>query len=333
MTDSSVWEQIVVDRRDRTAPYLQIAYVIRHRIATNQIAPSTVLPSVRSLADRIGVTPATVARAYRQLSHEGLVEGQVGMGTVVRETDRLLFDGARRSTGALDQAIDDALTPLIKLGYAPVELRDAVDRRLQRASAGRVAIVVSDAHLIVEKYVAIMRAELGPIGVQVDGMVIDDLHRDDPSVRARLGRAHRVLTSLGLYRRVRDALDRCQVATPISVILTELNLATIERLTSIPKGTRTLLVAEERYRGSILGILREYVAHDHLEVLHTLDEGALAAALRDRDLVVHSLGMGELVRSHVTGHHDLILMDYQVRPDFMARLRASFDSDTHHALT
>ena len=38
------------------------------------------LPSVRTLACREGVSPATVQAAYRQLANEGLVEARPGMG-------------------------------------------------------------------------------------------------------------------------------------------------------------------------------------------------------------------------------------------------------------
>ena len=138
--ENAVWQHIVVDRRDHASPYRQIANAIRHRIATHQVAPNAPLPSVRALAEQTGVTPATVARAYRQLQDDGLVESQVGVGTVVSDTRRLVFQAKRRSIEELDRSVDTALTPLLQLGYGPAEVRDAVERRLRMASETRNAI-------------------------------------------------------------------------------------------------------------------------------------------------------------------------------------------------
>jgi DNA-binding transcriptional regulator YhcF (GntR family) len=331
MTDEhpSIWDQVVVDRSDSISPYRQIANALRHKIATNQIQRATVLPSVRNLATRLGVTPATVARAYRRLQDEGLVESQVGVGTVVADTRHLVYDARRRSREGLDTAIDTALTPLLQIGYAPSEVRDAVDRRLARSAESHFAMVLSDAPPVLEKYLTILRRELAPLGVQVDGALLEAVTTGDAHAIERLRRAGRVLTSLGLLRQVKAALERLKLDPPISIIFTELNLVTIERLSRIPADARTLLVAEERYRTSILGILRQHLPNDQLKVLHELDDRSLRTALAGCDVVVHSLGQSDRVRAHVDGHHQTILMDYQARHDAMAKLRESFlASDT-----
>ena len=327
-----VWQQIVVDRRDQTSPYRQIANAIRHKIATNQLPPNTALPSVRGLADQVGVTPATVARAYRQLQSDGLVESQVGVGTVVSDTHRLVYQARRRSSEELERSVDAALSPLLQMGYAPHEVRAAVDRRLNRASDSLSAIVISDAVPVLDKYVGVMRRELAPLGVAVDGLLLEQLRSPSAEIRQKLARASRVLTSLGLLRRVQDGLERCSVAPPISIIFTELNLATIERLSAIPKGARTLIVSDERYRNSILGILLQHIAEEHIAVLHKVDEASLAEELKSCQVVVHSLGTADLVRQVAGATHETILMDYQVRRDAMAKLRESFVSDEALAL-
>lgn len=322
-----VWQQIVVDRRDPASPYRQIANAIRHRIATNHLPPNTILPSVRALADQVGVTAATVARAYRQLQFEGLVESQVGVGTVVSDIRQLVYRARRRTTEELEHAIDMALTPLLQLGYPRAEVSAAVDRYLNRASDERNALVISDAAPVLQKYVDTMRRELGSLGVIVDGLLLDELKNPSAETKRRLATAQRVLTSLGLLRRVQEGLDRWGATPEISIIFTELDLATIERISAIPKDVRTLIVAEERYRNSILGILLQHLSQDQIAVLHKLDAAALAEELKDCTVVVHSLGTTDLVRSLVTPEHRAILMHYQVRRDAMSKLRESFVGD------
>ena len=322
--DNGVWRHIVVDRRDQASPYRQIANAIRHRIATHQVAANAPLPSVRALAEQTGVTPATVARAYRQLQADGLVESQVGVGTVVSDTRHLVFQAKRLSIEELERSVDAALTPLLQLGYGHAAVREAVERRLGMASETRSAIFISDARVIVDKYVTLMGRELGSLGVNIGGMLLSELVEGGDEVRQRLANTNRVLTALGLLQRVRQGLERIGADPPVSIIFTELSLVTIEQLTAIAKDKTVLLVSEERYRNSVLGILFQHIPPENVVVLHKLDAASLAEELELCQVVVHSFGTTELVRAAPVGDRQVIVMEYQVRPDAMEKLRESF---------
>lgn len=327
MAETSVWSQVVVDRRDATSPYRQIANSIRHKIATNQIPPGTVVPSVRAMAESVGVTPATAARAYRQLQADGLLESIIGVGTVVGDTAHLVYQARERSARDLARTVEGALGQLLQSGYAPDEIRAAVDAYLARERQARTALVVADATPVLEKYLAIMRRELTPLGVRVSALRLAELREGGPAAREAVATASRVLTALGLLRPVQEALDALGAAPPVSIIFTELSLATVERLGSLAPTSRTLVVAEERYRNSILGMLRQHLPPEQTSVLHVLEPAALEREAADHDVIVHSLGTSELVRAVTGPHHDVILMDYQVRADAMAKLRESFLPD------
>jgi len=320
----SIWRQIVVDKSDPVSPYRQIANAIRHRIATHRLNPGSELPSVRALAEQVGVNPATVARAYRQLQVDGLVETRLGVGTVVSDTRHLVFNARRVSQEEVERAVDAALTPLLQMGYDPGDLKRAVEKRLGAAYRSELAVVITEGHRTQRKYVRIMREELNPLGVEVQGVLLQDLAAPNDATLRLLKSSTRVLTSLGLLRRVEEALARHRLAPPISVIFTELSLGTIEKLSSIPPGARTLIVSEERYRNSVLGILLQHIAKEDVEVLHVLEPAELQKSLEHCQVVVHSLSMTDLVHEHVGPRHEVILMDYQVRPDAMAKLRESF---------
>lgn len=62
----------------------QIHAEIRHAIAASELQPGQSLPTVRQLADDLGINLNTVARAYRLLEGDGLVTSIRGRGTVVR---------------------------------------------------------------------------------------------------------------------------------------------------------------------------------------------------------------------------------------------------------
>jgi DNA-binding transcriptional MocR family regulator len=61
----------------------QLADELRRRVQAGAIGPGERLPAVRQLAKQLGVTPETIAGAYRRLSHEGYLRGEVGRGTFV----------------------------------------------------------------------------------------------------------------------------------------------------------------------------------------------------------------------------------------------------------
>jgi GntR family transcriptional regulator len=63
--------------------YLQIVEQIRHGIATGSLRAGDELPSVRALALEHLINPNTVARAYLELEHAGLVAKRRGAGTYV----------------------------------------------------------------------------------------------------------------------------------------------------------------------------------------------------------------------------------------------------------
>ena len=67
------------------AKYLKLAEDIRQIIANGTLEARQKLPAVRELAYQINVTPGTVARAYRMLIEDGVLEAGVGRGTFVRD--------------------------------------------------------------------------------------------------------------------------------------------------------------------------------------------------------------------------------------------------------
>ena len=74
-----------LDPRSPVPLYAQIAEQLRVSIVGRELAPETPLESVRALAGRLRVNPATVVQAYRQLEIEGFVEMRQGSGTYVRD--------------------------------------------------------------------------------------------------------------------------------------------------------------------------------------------------------------------------------------------------------
>lgn len=65
--------------------YQQIGSQLRRLIASGQLFPGEVLPSVRDVAVQHAINPMTVSRAYCQLEGEGLLTRLRGKGMVVAQ--------------------------------------------------------------------------------------------------------------------------------------------------------------------------------------------------------------------------------------------------------
>lgn len=78
---------IVLDPRSPTPPYEQIRSQIAAHIEGEQLRAGERLPTVRRLAQDLGLAINTVARAYRELELAGLVETRGRAGTFVTGSD------------------------------------------------------------------------------------------------------------------------------------------------------------------------------------------------------------------------------------------------------
>jgi DNA-binding transcriptional regulator YhcF (GntR family) len=66
-----------------TPPYEQLRVQVRNAVAAGSLAAGAKLPTVRALAEELGLAVNTVARAYRELEADGVVETRGRAGTVI----------------------------------------------------------------------------------------------------------------------------------------------------------------------------------------------------------------------------------------------------------
>ena len=77
---------ISLDRTSGIPLYRQICQNLREAILSGELAEGARLPTERALASELGVNRTTVMNAYNELASEGLIEGHVGRGTLVRRS-------------------------------------------------------------------------------------------------------------------------------------------------------------------------------------------------------------------------------------------------------
>lgn len=98
------WSMIVeIDFNSEEALYIQLINQIIIGIATDQIREGDTLPSVRQLADNIGINMHTVNKAYSVLKQEGFLRVDRRRGAVIAlDTDKMrAISEMRRDLGVI----------------------------------------------------------------------------------------------------------------------------------------------------------------------------------------------------------------------------------------
>ena len=88
--------------------YLQLMEQVKHGIETGALRPGEQLPGIRPLAEELVINANTVAKAYRELEHEGIIELRQGAGAFVSENARAkeLTDKVRAAQTIVTNAIE-----------------------------------------------------------------------------------------------------------------------------------------------------------------------------------------------------------------------------------
>jgi GntR family transcriptional regulator len=112
-----------IDPRSPNPLWDQIAARVRVAIAAGELRPGEALPSVRELARRLRVNPATVAQAYKELAREEFVETRHGAGTFVKDVspDRRTEERRLRAEDLVRRMLEDGA----RLGISARELTEA----------------------------------------------------------------------------------------------------------------------------------------------------------------------------------------------------------------
>jgi DNA-binding transcriptional regulator YhcF (GntR family) len=108
---------VEIDEQSAMPPYEQIRVQIATMVATGVLAAGTRLPSIRQLAADLGLATNTVARAYRHLEADGLVDSRVRHGTTVQPYPQPISDAEARLR--LTKAAQTYLSTAYQLGASP----------------------------------------------------------------------------------------------------------------------------------------------------------------------------------------------------------------------
>ena len=205
--------EFFVDRELPVPLRTQLQGLIEYGITCGELVPGETLPSVRELAEKIGVAPMTVSQVYADLKASGLIDTRPGAGTFVSDSQQARLSGRADASGLhrhVDQLIDESRalgirsTELVSLVSARIFYRDSVGPRMRIVVIG----LFQDATMSYARFIA---ARLGR-DVTVEAITVSALERD-PKVKALANSADLAVTFVNRHREVAMLVPNTKVVT------------------------------------------------------------------------------------------------------------------------
>ncbi|MDO5695366.1 MAG: GntR family transcriptional regulator [Eubacteriales bacterium] len=119
-----------VDIFSNTPIYRQLVDQTRDMIVHGLLRDGDRIPSIRELAQTLGVNASTVAKAYAEMERSGMILTARGRGTFIQVTDTARQD----AEAALAHAIDELVRQALFYGLTAEELIALVRRQYEEVA-------------------------------------------------------------------------------------------------------------------------------------------------------------------------------------------------------
>ena len=106
---------IQLDERSSKPLYEQIIEQFKLLVMRESLRPGDAIPSVRRLAAELGITPSTVAKAYRELERQGVIETIRAKGTFIAQEAEIRMDD--KKVLSLRNSLKSIALELRMMGY------------------------------------------------------------------------------------------------------------------------------------------------------------------------------------------------------------------------
>ena len=122
--------QFIIDNASERPVYQQIIDQTKRDIALGNLQKQEKLPTVRQLSAQLAINPNTIAKAYRQLEKEGIINTRPGAGAFIANLDSTLSTAVRKKiiTDLLERAVIDAFHMQIDKSTLEKWFNNAVER-------------------------------------------------------------------------------------------------------------------------------------------------------------------------------------------------------------
>ena len=293
---------------------VQLTGQIEYALTCGDLLPGQRLPTVRDLADELGVSPMTVSSVYRTLQSKGLVVSRVGDGTYV--SDRF---GAPTELAAREEILERAIDHLLRVARTHDVTTAELIQRLQvrQARVDREAmrfLFVGVFATATQAYADQACAALGP-GNTVDAATIEELGRHATPIPVE---GYDAILTIGY--RVAEVESMVAGAAPVIAVPFLPSEETRTRLARLQPGSQLLAIATfPQFVGVLNASLARYAPHTEVTASGTADTIDLDHVLGRFDAVIYATGSEHIVSRVPKG---VPAIEYRHVPDerLLARL-------------
>ena len=120
---------ISLNAKDPRPYYVQVVGQVKDQIRSGALSPGDELPSVRELAESLGINLHTVHHAYQRLRDQGVISLRLGQRARVAELRQQPARPEEVET-ILAVRLNELITEAYHLGVSPKEFRALVDELL-----------------------------------------------------------------------------------------------------------------------------------------------------------------------------------------------------------
>ena len=108
MLKKEVWELFSINYQSREPIYEQLYNNVVRLIGMGVLSPHEKLPTVRALAQQLGINPNTVSKSYQMLEQNGYIYSSVGKGSFVADSSVIMNGKQEEAKKNLIKAIKTA---------------------------------------------------------------------------------------------------------------------------------------------------------------------------------------------------------------------------------
>ena len=121
---------ISINEKDTRPIYLQIIGQIKEQVSNGTIKPGDELPSVRELADSLGINMHTVRSAYLKLRDQGIINLRLGRKARIAKFQD--SSQAVPATNDISERLKEVIVDALLAGLSPDYLRKLINQQLEQ---------------------------------------------------------------------------------------------------------------------------------------------------------------------------------------------------------
>lgn len=273
--------KIKIDENLDIPIYRQVASAITREIKRGDLEYGHQLPTVRQLADELGIARGTIKRAYDDLEATGMISKARGKGTFVSWQEETIQSRKDRAMAAIDNMLD----LMEGLRFSPTEINIFLDLKMRERLQREVLVSIAAVECCPETQSMLVRSLYELQGAEV---FRKDLYETMHSPEGVSASADLAVTSLTHYEQVAPLIGEDKTFGAAM----ELTPESIAALSRLGKGRLGIFAGSERFAVLAKGAAARY-ANQTVFVFRKLsgDETDMSVFLRNLDIVVAPAGI------------------------------------------